>query len=225
MRTTRMVIIAAAVAALAAPIAVQAAPKNGSGGGKTTTTTSTLDIATAISDTLDPVKVGDKFTYRTVVSNVGTATASGLQVFVFVRHADARGTALFSSVTTTQGSCTMMSYGPGSQVPFHGASDVWLWPYERSSLPVCTIGTLAPGSTATVDVVVSSTYPSKSSDPSRYYPPLTARTSHSLEGSDADYTNDRDTEGTTVTTGDPVLDCMLTTPTFFGPFGPCVGLG
>lgn len=248
-KCTRVVAVVAATALLALPQGVQAAAKTGSGGGKPTTTQAKTDVETSVSDLADPVNLGDEVTYRVVVRNVSSVTATDLNVGVSVDRAsslgdnDNRGAVIYSSVSPSKGSCSMASwdlYGYGPDLPLYhswvglsfGWDFGWLggndYSVGRGSEPVCKIPTLAPGETSTIDVVVRPTYPSRYEDPS---PSLRAHAYHSTirlpcagicESLDGNPENDRDGETTTVTIGSDAGDCVLTG--VVDADGSCAGL-
>jgi len=228
--------LVAAVAPFAVPHAAQAAPKGGSGGGKGGRT---LDIAVSVSDLADPVRLGDEVTYRAVVSNVGTTTATDLRVPVQVGYYNANENesrfVIYSSVTPSKGSCSM--YGGGGDLPLPDTSyvgfGVGFWDSEilsirSGSFPVCSIGTLAAGETATIDVVVRPMYPSRYNPHfDGEWPTLWAYVNHSLAFQDSNSENDYDGEMTTVTTGTDAGDCVLTgvdVDAWWGADAACAGI-
>lgn len=219
--------LVAVVAPFAVSHAAQAGPKGGSGTGKT----ERFDLAASISDLADPVRLGGEVTYRAVVSNVGTTTATGVRVpvRVYYRNLDHTRFVVYSSVIPSKGSCSMyrwagisiLNYGDESALPLPDTSYVGLQVglgvgFGRGSMPVCTIGTLAPGETATIDVVVRPMYPSRYSPSSNgEYQTLGAFVHHSFhdyspDAQDQNRANDTDEEWTTVTSGTDVGDCALT---------------
>jgi len=220
--------LVAAVAPFAVPHAAQAAPKAGSGASKAGRT---LDIAVSISDLADPVRLGDEVTYRAVVSNVGTTTATDLRVpvRVYYRNLDHTRFVVYSSVTPSKESCSMVRYGDVSIVSYRDERDLPLPSTSyvglqvglgvgagHGSMPICNIGTLAPGETASIDVVVRPMYPSRySPNYAGEYPTLVASVHHSLhayslDAQDSNSANDSDEETTIVTTGTDMGDCVLT---------------
>lgn len=202
MRIARLIIMTAALVALGVPQLAQAAPK--AGRGKPTADTSTLDIATTLSESSDPVIVGTELTYRAVVSNVGSLVANDLQAAVPVYYGSDRATAVIRRVSSSQGQCAIAASPPFGGLPV-GLTELG----TRSSVPVCRIGTLAPGESATIEVVVHPAYPTYGDI---YWKRLEARSYHSLENVDSNWGNNRDHEDTAVTTGSAAVDCALNTP-------------
>lgn len=204
MITRRFLFVAAAIAALLSPHAVAAAP----GGGKGKPAPSEkVDLASSLTDSVDPVMIGSEFSYDAILTNAGTVTAPDVSVSVGIRDADFRGTAVYSSVTSSRGSCSIQSYGPGKDLPVGATSDLWLVIRERQSIPVCQVGTLAPGEQVTIRVVVRPTWPTREN--AYGYTSLSADLHHTFTYEDTNDANQDDFEDTTVTTGNALADCVL----------------
>lgn len=93
-------------------------------------TSLSADVAVALTDMPDPAAVGGNVTYTAVVSNGGPSIATGVSLDITLP-----GMTTFGSVMTTKGTCGMPM---GLQLN-------------------CPIGTLAPGESATVTVVLTPT--------------------------------------------------------------------
>ncbi|MCX5206077.1 hypothetical protein OG897_32265 [Streptomyces sp. NBC_00237] len=107
----------------------------GAAGSDSTTTTigpvgpSGADLATTVSDTPDPVALGDSFTDTVTVTNNGPGDATGVETTVTYT-----GAATVGTVTPSQGSCS--TSGP---------------------TVTCALGTLANGASATVAITAEPT--------------------------------------------------------------------
>jgi uncharacterized repeat protein (TIGR01451 family) len=97
----------------------------------TTTVNPAADVAVTKSDSPDPVKVGQTLRYTVTVANTGPSSASGVTL-----NDQLPKNAGFGSAVTTQGSCSVK-------------------PAKR--LVTCTLGSLAPGGTATITITIKPT--------------------------------------------------------------------
>jgi uncharacterized repeat protein (TIGR01451 family) len=93
------------------------------------TVTPLIDLAITKSDSPDPVTLGNELTYTLTVTNNGPSTATGVQVADELPAATT-----FVSVSSGQGTCA------------HAAGVV-----------TCGLGTMAPGATVTITIVVRPT--------------------------------------------------------------------
>jgi len=87
------------------------------------------DLSVAKSDNIDPVEVGEQLTYTIYVVNNGPEQATGVQAIDTLP-----GTATFVSATASQGTCN-----------------------QSAGIVTCDLGTLDPGVTATITIVVEPT--------------------------------------------------------------------
>jgi len=92
-----------------------------------TTVTPVADVSISISDSPDPVKVGQTLTYTILVRNNGPSTATGVRVSDTLPS-----TFAFQSATASQGGCT-----------------------RSGQLVTCDLGSVASGGTATVQIKVT----------------------------------------------------------------------
>jgi uncharacterized repeat protein (TIGR01451 family) len=134
-----------------------------------TSVQSDADASVSVSDALDPVAIGNDVTYSIVAANGGPSDASAVTVTNPVPAG-----ASFVSATPSQGSCAQLA-----------------------GIVTCALGTLAPGATATITLVVTATSVGTVTD--------TATVATTTTDSNAG--NDTDSEETTVT---PAADLRIT---------------
>ncbi|MDQ8739411.1 DUF11 domain-containing protein [Paenibacillus sp. LHD-38] len=136
---------------------------------ETTTVNPVADLAVTKTDTPDPVIVGSPLTYNVVVPNNGPSTATEVTLIDTLPAG-----VTFISATPSQGSCT-----------------------ETGGVVTCSLGTLANGASATVEIVVTPTAA------------VTTTNTASVSGNefDPDLANNTDTGTTTV---NPVADLAVT---------------
>jgi uncharacterized repeat protein (TIGR01451 family) len=94
-------------------------------------TTAQADLSVTKTDSPDPVTARSDVTYTVTVTNSGPATATGVTLV------DQLPEAVFVSATASQGSCARSGKG------------------RRDGTRTCDLGSLAPGATATVTIVLT----------------------------------------------------------------------
>jgi len=134
-----------------------------------TTVDPVADLSITKTDSPDPVSSGEQLTYTLTVANAGPSPATGVSVTDTLP-----GAVTYESATPSQGSCS-----------------------EASGTVTCSLGTLASGANATVQIVVRPTSGSS----------ITNQASVSSPVSDPVLVNNSASETTTV---DPVADLALT---------------